>query len=131
GVDQDVTVVGLDLGGIQDQQAVAVLQLAEVALQIELAVLGEHDAVERSLGPLALQQLQVRLDRRPAVIRALRVQMQIENHATGRSAAGVTWGGASSNATSTAAPMRAPPGGQPTMVVMMRGPSASSTIAST
>src|SRR5262249_18114016 len=82
-VDQDVTVVGLDLGGIQDQQAVAVLQLAEVALQIELAVLGEHDAVERSLGPLALQQLQVRLDRRPAVVRALRVQMQIENHATG------------------------------------------------
>ena len=56
--DQHVAVVGLDLGGVQDEEAVPVLQLAEVARRVELAVLGEHDAVERPLVALALEQLQ-------------------------------------------------------------------------
>src|SRR5262249_35428896 len=130
-VDQHVTVVGLDLRGVQDEESVPVLQVAEIAPGIELAVLGEHDAVERALVALALQQLQVRLDRRPAVVRAIRVQMQIENHARGRTSARSTWGGRPPTPPPPAMPMRTASGAQSTTLVMRRSPSASSTTAST
>src|SRR5438876_1557843 len=88
-VDQHVAVVGLHLGGVEDEKAVPVLERPVVARRVELAVLGEHDAVERALGALALEHLQVRLDERAAVVRELGVEMQVEDHAlrTARSAA--------------------------------------------
>src|SRR5262249_50894552 len=126
-VDQHVTVVGLDLGGVQDQKPVAVLQVAEVARRIELPVLGEHDAVQRSLVALALEELQVRFPRRPAVVGAVGVQMQIENHVAGgdvgRNLASVTSGVTSSYTTSTGMPIRTASGAHSTTFVMSRGPS--------
>jgi hypothetical protein len=80
-VDQHVPVVGLDLGGVEDEEPMTILELAVVPRQVELAVLREHDAVDRSLGALAQQDLQVRLDGSPAVVRQLGVEMEIENHA--------------------------------------------------
>src|SRR5262249_28454316 len=121
-VDQHVAVVRLDLGGVQDEEPVAILQVAEVAPRIELAMLGQHDAVEWPLVAFALEQLQIRLDRRPAVVRAIRVKMEIENHPAGRNFARVTSGVTSSNTTSTGMPTRTVSGAHSTMFVMMRGP---------
>ena len=78
--DEDVAVLALHLGAAQDAQAVLVLERAVVRLEVELAMLGEDEAVERALGPLALQDLQVGLDRGAAVVGELGVDMQIENH---------------------------------------------------
>src|SRR5205809_4969192 len=130
-VDEHVPVVGLDLGGGEDEEAVAVLQRAVVAARVELAVLGEHDAVERALRALALEELQVRLDGSPAVVGELGVEVQIEDHYTGRNFASVISAVTSSNTTSTAMPTRTASGAQPTTFVIMRTPSSSSTIAST
>src|SRR5438876_281395 len=130
-VDEHVPVVGLDLGGGEDEEAVAVLQRAVVAAGVELAVLGEHDAVERALRALALEELQVRLDGSPAVVGELGVEVQIEDHYTGRNFASVISAVTSSNTTSTAMPTRTASGAQPTTFDIMRTPSSSSTIAST
>jgi len=48
-----VPVFGLDLGAAQDAQGVAVLEVAIVGVQVELAVFGEDEAIERALGALA------------------------------------------------------------------------------
>src|SRR5689334_12581525 len=130
-VDEHVAVVGLDLGGVQDEDAVAVLERAVVARGIELTMLREHDAVERTLRALPLEELQVRLDGRTAVVGQLRVEMEVEDHGAGRNLGSVTSGVTSSNTTSTAMPIRTASGAQPTTFVMRRGPSSSSTIAST
>ena len=79
-VDQHVAVVGLDLGGVEDEDAIPVLERPVVARRIELAVLGEDDAVERALLALALQELQVGFDRRAAVVRELGVEVKVEDH---------------------------------------------------
>ena len=76
---EHVAVVGLDLAGLEDQQAVLVLEGAVVALGVELAVLGEHDAVERQL--LAPDPLAVVVDLGPAVVGAHRVGVEVEDHA--------------------------------------------------
>ena len=52
-------------------------------------------------------------------------------HTTGRNLGSVTSDVTSSNITSTAMPIRTSAGGQPITLVIMRTPSASSTIAST
>jgi hypothetical protein len=75
-----VTVVGLDLRRGQDQDAVAILERMILARRVELAVLGQHDAVERTLLVLALHELQIGLDGGAAVVRELGMEMQVENH---------------------------------------------------
>src|SRR5262249_33374454 len=143
-VDEHVTVVGLDLGRVEDAHAVLILEGAEVAMQIELPVLGEDDAVERPLVALALQELQVRLHGCATVVRALRGGMHVQDHrrptlrppvertqAEGmeRTFGSVIPGAASSNPPSTAMPIRTASGAVSTRLVMSRGPSASCTIA--
>src|SRR5205085_9418507 len=96
---------------------------------IELPVLGEHDAVERPLVALPLQELQVRLDGRAAVVRQLGVEVQVEDH--GRNLSSVTSEVTSSNTACTGMPIRTASGAHPTTLVMSRGPSSSSTMAST
>src|SRR5436190_358941 len=91
---------------------------------------GDH-AVERRLRALALEELQVRLGGSPAVVGELGVEVQIEDHYTGRNFASVISAVTSSNTTSTAMPTRTASGAQPTTFVIMRTPSSSSTIAST
>ena len=44
--DQHVAVVGLHLAGLEDQQAVAVLERPVVGAVVELAVLGEHEPLD-------------------------------------------------------------------------------------
>jgi hypothetical protein len=130
-VDEDVPVVGLHLGRRQDAEAVGVLQRAIVAHEVELPVLRQHDAVERPLVALPREELQVRLDGRAAVVRQLGVEVQVEDHGTGRNFGSVISGVRSSNTTSTGMPMRTASGGQPTTLDGMRTPSSSSTIAYT
>ena len=74
-VHEDVAVVGLDLGRVEDQEPVLILQRPVIAVQVELAVLGQHDPIERPLLLLALEELQIRLDRRAAVVGGFGVQM--------------------------------------------------------
>src|SRR5262249_37897415 len=113
-VDEDVAVVGLDLGRRRDEEPVAVLQRAIVARRGALPVLGEHDGVERTLVALPLEELQIGLDRGAAVVGELGVEVQIEDHDTGRNFASVTSGVTSSYTTSTGMPIRTASGAQPT-----------------
>src|SRR5204862_127225 len=69
--------LALELGRADANEAHQV----RVAAGVELAVLGEHDAVERALRALALEELEVCLDRSPAVVGELRVEVQVEDHA--------------------------------------------------
>ena len=125
-----MAVVRLDLRGVEDQESVPVLERAVVARRIELAVLGEHDAVERPLGALPLEDLQVRFDRRAAVVRELGMEMEVEDHA-GRNFGSVASAVTSSNTTVTGMPTRTASPAQPTRFVTSLGPSSSSTMAST
>src|SRR5262249_14532968 len=122
-VDEHVAVVGLDLGRVQDEEAVAVLERAVVAREVELPVLRQNDAVERPLLALPGQDLQVRLDGRAAVVGELGVEMEVEDH-PGRNFASVNSGVTSSKTTSTGIPTRTCSGGQPTTFVIRRTPSA-------
>src|SRR5262249_22263293 len=88
-VDEHVAVIRLHLRGGQAEEAIAILELAVVAAGIELPVLRQNDAVERTLVALALQQLQIRLDRRAAVVRELGVQMEVEDHGAVQTAGSV------------------------------------------
>ena len=137
-VDEHVTVVGLDLGRVQDEEAIAVFERPVLPPQVELPVLRQHDAVERSFVAFAGEELQVRLDRCAAVVRKLGVEVEIEDHRpgeprlqAGRNFGKVTSGVTSSKSTSTGMPMRTASGAQSTTFVMSRTPSASSTTAST
>src|SRR2546422_5217625 len=129
-IDQHVAVVGLHLGGVEGEEAAPALDRPVGAPEVELSGVGEHDAVERALGSLALEHLQVCLDGRAAVVRELGVEMQVEDHA-GRNFGSVISAVTPSNTTSTAMPMRTSSGAQPTRLVTSLGPSASSTMAST
>src|SRR5215218_1236496 len=123
-----VAVVGLDLAGFQDQQPVLVLQRPVVALGVELAVLGEHDAVERQL--LALDPLAVVVDLRPSVVGHHRVGVEVEDHAgrnRGTAIASSSWRGVDAKSATTACPMASEAGSAPTTFVSTRGPSSSST----
>src|SRR5438132_443108 len=87
-------------------------------------------AVERPLGALPLEDLQVRFDRRAAVVRELGVEMEVEDHA-GRNFGSVASAVTSSNTTVTGMPTRTASPAQPTRFVTSLGPSSSSTMAST
>ena len=72
-VDEHVAVVGLDLRSLEDADAVLVLEVAVVAVGVELAVLGQHQTVDRQHVLLLEQPLQVADHGGAAVFGLLRV----------------------------------------------------------
>ena len=117
---QHVTVVGLDLGGAQHHHAEFVFERAVVGVAIELAMLGQNDAVERALRRRSLIQLRyastgARLssDASLWVCRSRIVLTRIVPHLAGRNFASVTSGVTSSYTTSTGIPILTCSGGSP------------------
>src|SRR5208282_5164453 len=133
-VDQDVAVVGFDLGSAQDHHAEFIFQVAIVSIAIELAMLRQHDTVERALHMPQLDPVEVRLYRCAAVLGGFAMGMQIKDcghqdyvpYLAGRNFASVTSGVTSSYTTSTGIPILTSSGRHSTRLVSIFKPSSSS-----
>ena len=121
---EHVSVVGLDLAGLQDQQAELILQGPVVRLGVEEAVLGEHEPVQGK--PLAPDPLAVVLNLGATVVRDDGVAVQIEDHAGMKRGTPKPLSVATKSAF-TAMPMARASRSQSTRLVISRGPSSRST----
>src|SRR5262249_52676407 len=120
-----VAVVGFDLRSLEDADAVLVLEVAIVAVGVELTVLREHEAVDRQHVLLLEQPLQVADHGGSAVFGFLRMCVQVENHVSLWNFGNAKPSSKSSNTTSTGMPILTTCGSVWTMLVRMRGPSSS------
>ena len=78
-IHQHVTVLGFDLRGFEDQQAILIFKRPVVAPGVELAVFGQHEAVQRPFVAFTGQPLEVCLNRRAAVVRGFRMQVKVND----------------------------------------------------
>ncbi len=75
---QHVAVVGLDFRRAQHHHAELVFERAIVGLAVELAMLGQDDSVDRTLGAPQPDPVEVRLYRCAAVFGRIAMRMQIK-----------------------------------------------------